>query len=981
VSEESTWRQALAIFRELVEADTAAWQDRLTTLAAEGSELRDRVEALLAADALRDARLDGGADRFLSRIRESPEEALSGWLGRQVGPYRIVRLLGWGGMGAVFLGERCDGQFEQRVAIKVARAGLIGHTVIERFLAERRILAGLEHPRIARLLDGGVSAEGVPYFTMEYVEGVPITDYCEAVRLDIERRLRLFLGICEAVDHAHRHLVVHRDLKPSNLLVSREGQVKLLDFGIAKLLDPGLDGTATIDRLLTPAYAAPEQLRGEPVTVAADVYSLGVVLYELLTGQRPFSGSEVARARTLAELDREPERASSVALAQESADPVARRRRRRALRGDLDTILATALHPDPERRYPSALALAEDLRRHLERLPIVARRARLVYRAGKFVARHRWSVAIAASLTVALAAAFAIAIAQARAKVREAAASQQVTSFLVQLFQAPDPTVAKGAELSARELLDQGAERLHSRPIGEPRVSSRLLHTVAATYAALGAYDRALPLAEQALALRRGAFPEKSAEVAESLDQVGEIRHKTADYDGSEPLLREALATRRGLLAANDPALIESLCHLGRLLEDRGAFARAEPLLREALATSERSFGAEAVETAARLDDLAALEADLGRESSAVELLERALAIRERRLGPESPDVAASLARLGERLDEAGDYRQAESRLSRALEIRGRVFGLAHPLAASTELALAGVYMDEDRLDEAEKTAEGALAALRRSLGGSHPKVGEAINLLGIVRTFRRDYAGAEPLFEELLTSYRRRFGERHPDTLSIEGNLAMTVLHRGRAAEAERLQRDVLAKLSADNGQATGALTLQNLATSLEIEGRPREAVTFARQALELQRRREGETSGNVAIAVRSLAVAEELAGDAGAAERDFRAGLQMGEELAPTHGNATYEWRIPLADFLVGEHRCEEARSLLHSSAEELARRGSASDPVWRLEERLLAAACEAPSPASGPELVAARAALHALPSIEVDLFPTARALLAGR
>jgi eukaryotic-like serine/threonine-protein kinase len=968
MSSTKEWKRALALFHEVAELAPEPRAERLAAAAADDPELRQRVESLLAADEAPDPRIDGGAERFLPAPQAEAEDALAGWIGRRLGPFRIVKPLAMGGMGAVFLGERCDGQFAQRVALKVARAGLAGAAAGERFLAERRILAGLEHPRIARLLDGGVSAEGLPYFAMEYVEGSPITDYCRDAGLDVAARIRLFLGICEAVAYAHRHLIVHRDLKPSNLLVSAAGEVKLLDFGIAKLLDAGEEHTGTYERLLTPAYAAPEQLGGEPVTVATDVYSLGVVLYELLVGQRPQG-------------DRERERASDVLLPDEDPAAGGRRRRRQALRGDLDTILATALRRDPERRYPSVEAFAEDLRRHLGNLPIHARRDRLAYRAAKFVVRHRWSVAVASTLALALVAAFATSIVQARAKAREALASQEVTSFLVRLFEAPDPGVARGAELSARELLDQGAERLRTAPVEDPRVRSRLLHTIAATYLALGAYDRALPLASEALDLRRESFPAGSAEVAESLDQVGEIRRLTADYAGAEPLLRQALAARRARLPADDPAVLDSLVHLGLLLEDRGAFADAEGRLREALASSERRFGADATETAARLDDFAAVQADLGREPAALALAQRALAIRERRLGPDSPEVAASLACLGERLDEAADYGRAVEALERALAIRRQVFGSDHPLVGTTEIALAGVYVDQGRLDEAERTAEAALASLRRVLAESHPKVREALNLLGVVREARRDYAGAIPLFESLLASYRQTAGANHPDTLTVESNLAITLLYAGRAAEAERLQRDVLARLPADDGRDTGAMTCLNLATSLEQEGRSREALAFAKRALEMQRRRAGETSGNVAIALRSVALAEEMEGDLQAAERDLRTGLRMGEELAPTHGNATFEWKIPLADLLVGTRRCDEARPLLAAAADELARRRRDLDPVWMLEGRLLAARCAAPSPASRAELAASRAALRAVPSVEVDLFPTARALLTER
>jgi serine/threonine-protein kinase len=947
---------------------------RVAEACAEDPALRLLVEALFSADAEEDTRLEGGVARLFPRLVPDSDSSLERWIGRRLGPYRIVRELGRGGMGAVFLGERCDGQFEQRVALKVARLGLSGDEAVRRFLAERRILAGLEHPRIARLLDGGVSAEGLPFFAMEYVAGVPITEYCRNAELDVRERIRLFLGVCDAVSHAHRRLVVHRDLKPSNIFVSTTGEVKLLDFGIAKLLDSGDERTRTLHQLLTPAYAAPEQLRGDAVTTATDVYTLGVVLYELLVGRRP----SAAPAEAAAPGD-EPTRPSAAVLAGGAEAAPLRRRLRRTLRGDLDTIVLTALRKEPDRRYLSAEALAEDLRRHLDRRPIRARRDSLRYRAGKFAARHRWTLAIATTLLVALVGALAAVAAQARAKAREALASQEVTSFLVRLFEGSDPTLARGASLTAQELLDAGVVRLRSTLTREPVVRSRLLRTMAASYVALGLYDRARPLAEEALRLRRETFAPRSVEVADSMDQLGEIQRLQADYADAEPLLRAALAARRAALAPDDPAVIESLGHLGRLLDDRGEFAAAEGPLRAALAATERRFGPDSTESARRLDDFASNQSDLGREKAALDLLRRALAIRETKLGADAPELAASLETLGARLDAAGDYGEAVADLERALAIRRRIYGPGHPLVGTTELALASVYEDQDRLDDAERTAEDALGVLRRSLRENHPKVGEALNLLAIVRTARRDFVGAVPLFRELLARYERLAGRNHPDTLVVKSNLAITLLHAGRANEAEALQREVLAQLPADDGQDTGALARENLAASLEIEGRPRAAVQFAREALELQRRREGETSGNVAIALRSLALAEELSGDARQAEEDFRTGLRMGEQLAPTHGNATFEWKVPLADFLVGASRCPEALPLLASATAELEKVRTTADPIWRLEEQVLTGECTPRSAKSGRALRAARAALRAMPGAAVDLLPTVRELLA--
>lgn len=983
------WARALDLFQSVVELPPAERSARLAAACADDEDLRRRVEDLIAADlAQHDSAEDDARGRFQRLLGSTAPAPLStDWIGRRLGPFQILAELGSGGMGTVFLGERRDGQVEQRVALKVARLGLANDEARRRLLVERQILAGLDHPQIARLIDAGVSDAGLPFFAMEYVEGRPIHEFCTERGLGLEARIRLFLSVCAAVEHAHQRLIVHRDLKPSNILVTAGGDVKLLDFGIAKLLSDGSAGlTRTTDRVLTPAYAAPEQVRGQPVTTATDVYGLGVVLYELLTDRRPFvAAGEDPAALALAVIAEEPARPSTALLAAPPAvSPDPRRRRwRRALRGDLDTIVLTALKKEPERRYPSAAMLAEDLRRHLAGLPIKVRPDSLSYRAGKFVLRHRLGAATGAVLMLALVTTLIVAVVEARAQAQAARASQAVTSFLVRLFEGSDPTRARGAALTAQELLDEGVERLRSDLIGEPTVRARLLHAMAASYVALGLYDRALPLAAEALRLRRETLPAGSTEIAESMDQLGEIYRLKADEAHAEPLLRGALAARRAGLAADDaddPAVIDSLGHLGRLLEDRGKFAAAEVPFRQALTASERRFGKDSVETARRLDDLATNQSDLGRRPAAFELLRRALEIRERKLGPNAPDVAASLYDLGVHLDEAGEYPEAAAALERALAIRRKIFGAGHPLVGATEVALAGAYDDQLRFDEAERSAKSALEVLRRALSEDHPRVREALNVLAIIRTDRRDFTGAVPIFQELLARCARSSGKYHPDTLAVENNLAATLLHTGRAREAEALQREILAHVPEDDGQATSVQTRQNLASTLEQEGRPREALGFARQALELQRRREGETSANVAVALRSLAIAEEMSGEAAAAERDFRAALRLGESLARAHGIARYDWGIPLADLLVGAQRCAEARPLLADAHAEIegARRPVA--PLWRLQLRLLEAHCARGSAQAAEVTRAARASLRAMPRVEVDLYPTARALLAA-
>ncbi|HEY0180330.1 MAG TPA: serine/threonine-protein kinase, partial [Dokdonella sp.] len=715
------------------------------------------------------------AATFDARARALRDGAAADWAaanaldGATIGAWRVVGELGRGGMGVVLLVERADGQFEQRAALKLIKRGMDSDAVLARFLRERQILARLEHRNIARLLDGGVAADGRPYFVMEYVDGVPLPRYCAERGSDLDERLRLFFGVCAAVQFAHAQLVVHSDLKPSNVLVGAGGDVKLLDFGIAKLLgEQDAAATQTRERPLTPAYAAPEQIRGEPVTTATDVYALGCLLYELLTGRRPF---EVGDAPTLDELRRLLASSAPPAPSQSGggAAPVAPKR----LRGDLDTIVLKALKSEPERRYATVDALAEDLRRYRAGQPIAAHRDSGLYRARKFVARHRAGVATSALGAIALAGAIGAALWQAREKSAEAEASREVAEFLVGLFAASDPTHTRGASVSAKDLLDQGAARLDRREFGSAALRARFLQTIAASYAALGLYERARPIAERALALRRAALAADDPAVAESMDALGRIDAALADYAEAEPLLRSALAARRRHLAADDPALIESLGHFGALLHDRGDFDAAEAPLREALGDAERRFGADAIETAAHLDDYATNLQSRDRPVEATAQFRRALAVRERALGGDDPDVAASLHNLGVNLTAVGRYAEAKQMLERALAIRRRVYGAAHPLLGYTELALATVHEYAGELAAAEPLAQQALAIFRTSLVENHRKVAESLNLLAMLHFDRRAYADAAAMYRDVLARYRASLGADHPDSLIVEENLA----------------------------------------------------------------------------------------------------------------------------------------------------------------------------------------------------------------
>lgn len=975
------WRRIGEIFDTIVDAPASERDALMKHLCADDADLEAEVQRLLDADSTaqcferdaQSARDQAAADWALSGEKARPTDD-------RVGPWRVLRELGEGGMGVVWLAERADGQFEQRAALKRIKRGMDSDLVHARFLRERQILARLQHPHIAHLLDGGIAADGRPYFAMEYVDGQPLLDYCAAAGKSLEERIRIFLDVCAAVQFAHGQLIVHRDIKPTNILVTSDGKPKLLDFGIAKLLDDSAgDATATIDSLhrpLTPAYAAPEQLHGEAVTIATDIYALGAVLYELLTGRRVLA------------LGDSPTR-EEVMRAQDTTNPVPPSKAgdataipARKLRGDLDTIVLKALQREPQRRYATVAAFADDLQRWSTGQPILARRDHTGYRIAKFVGRHRFGVAAAAIGIVALLAALAFALWQAREKTREAVVSQQVTQFLAGIFQGADPTVSRGT-ISAKDLIDQGAERLRIDNHMPSDVRANLLQTIASTYVALGLYDQALSLAQEAVDLKRDTAA-GDMQIADSMGQLGNIHRLKGDYAKAEPELREALRLRQAHLKDDDPATIASLDDLGALLRNRGDFRDADAMFAQALQAAERRFGHDAPETARYVDDYAANLDERGKRIDAYALYQRALSIRQSAFGPDAAEVATSLLNLGVHLDESGRSGEAVKLLERAQSIRKKIYGPDHPLVGYADLALAGAYESQDQFDDAQQYAQATLEIFRKSLPADHPKISEALNMLAIVRMVRRDFAAAVPLGREVLARFEKTLGPDHPDTLTAKSNLAYALGRSGQLAQAEQLQRAVIEQVREDNGQGILATDFENLATTLEAEGKFDAALVFARRALDVQRKREGEISGNVAVALRHVAAAEELQGDAAAAEDHFRAALAMGKQLQATQPMATYQWLVPLGDFLVGAQRCDEAVPLLTEASDDLAARKITDDPLWQLQIDLLRGECLARNHRRDEGAALQKTAilrLRQMAGVEMDLYPTARVLLDKR
>ena len=741
----------------------------------------------------------------------------------RIGAYRIVELIGRGGMGEVYRAQRADDEYQQDVALKLVRSGSGGEEVARRFRVERQILAWLQHPNIAALLDGGVATDGRPYLVMQYVRGKPITAYCDAARLTIPERLRLFRTVCDAVQFAHTNLVVHRDLKPSNILVTDEGEVRLLDFGIAKLLDPqraaSISAASGDLRLLTPEHAAPEQLLGGAISTATDVYALGVLLYELLTGERPFRAtSPLDLQRAVTETEALP---PSVALARagnrvaptgnSDAPPslqlaAAQRRTRpqalvHQLRGDLDQVVLMALRKEPERRYASAGQLGEDVTRYLEGWPVIARPSSLGYRARKFAVRHRTGVGAGLAVLLSLAAGLALALVglvraqQAeRLALEEAATASQVSDFLVQLFRANEPGQARGETVTALELLDRGAARIDQELGDQPMVRARLLRTMGNAYEELGLFDPALALFERELALQRARGGDESLEVAGSYAELAGVHSRRGNYARARDLAGRSLAIQERARVPDTSDLLRALNHLAIAHGQLGDNDAARAALERALVIRERLHGPDHIELFPLLNNLAVVHWAEGDFSTARSLYERALALAERERGPDHPWVAQSLNNLALVHQNTGDLERAVAVHERALAIRQKVLDPGHPEIGATLNNLGGVYLEAEDFLRARPLLEEALAIRAQALGPRHRNTASSETNLGLTLLGLGDPEGARPLFERALASLEQSLGPDHVMVSRPLLGLARLEAVHGSHEAAERGFRRALA-------------------------------------------------------------------------------------------------------------------------------------------------------------------------------------------
>jgi len=828
-------------------------------------------------------------------------------LPKQIGPYRVLRSLGHGGMGSVYLGEHTDPDLQRRVALKVLRTARHDPDVLRRFRVERRILGALQHANIATLYEGGTTDDGQPYVAMEFVDGLDLLAYAKQNRLSVEARLELFIKVCRAVAHAHRTLVVHRDLKPSNVLVNSAGEPKLLDFGIAKLLDAdasdGDDEELVVTRtghvLMTPEYSSPEQVRGEAITTGTDVYALGVLLYELLTGERAQARAGTSMQELLSVVCERTPPTASAAVRRSQDDksrPDTRMRWSRRLEGDLDTILATAMQKDPARRYATAEAFAEDIENHLRGMPVAARPDTLVYRTRKFVMRNRLPV-LAAALVVVTSVWFAIVTAHDNRTIQaqletirgqnetikrerdvaqnQSAVADHVVEFLASLYEmaAPDPDRAE--TLRARELLDRGARRIARELADLPAQRAPLQLAMGRAYIALGLYSEAEPMlvaAEQTYAeLGRDHASHREAQF-----WLAGWRFATGDAKGGEQWMRKSWQTAEGDRALSSVTVASRQAALAGWLRDAGRFDEALQLVASARGIAADSLSQLAVSGT----DLDVIEAGILRDQGHIEKARQ----------------------------------MTEAAIQRAEQRDGR----GHGRHAAMYRELGQMQRDLGDLENATVALQQALAIDRKLSGDEHPDVDASLFAVAMLQVDRGDWAAARDLLREVLERDERRFGERHPYPALTKSQLATVLGNLGEWQEAEplfeealQLQRELLPK-----GHPEIATTLANFGSLYNRLRRYDEAALKLEESLQLRLQAFEPTHPTVLTTRQQVAVVELGRGKMAAAEQQFRTLLKLRREVRGEHSE-TAGSLLSLATCLARRGKAKEAIPLFQESA----------------------------------------------------------------
>ena len=826
------WERIQSLFHQTADLPPAEQDAFLQAACAHDSALIHEVSAMLKEDARPASLLERGIAGVAHALLNDPDPAQ--FPRQQFGPYHLIRLLGEGGMGLVYLAERTD--LGSLVAIKILRDAWLSPARRERFASEQRTLAQLNHASIARLYDADALPDGTPWFAMEYVEGVPLTEYSKLHASPLDTRIHLFRAVCEAVQYAHSQAVIHRDLKPSNILVKQDGSIRLLDFGIAKQLeslDTPVNQTMTGLRLMTPAYAAPEQIRGDRVGIHTDVYSLGVILFELLTGQLPFDLSNLTPAEAASIVaEHEPGKPSSILKTGNPPPDVASLNK--SAWSELDVLCLTAMHKDPARRYRSVEALIRDIDHYLRAEPLEARPDTFSYRVGKFVQRHQRMVVTSVAaivLVLAMLSFFTVRLAKARnAALAEAARTQRIQKFMLNLFEGGDQAVGPSDSMRVITLVDRGA--MEAKTLNsDPKIQAELYQNLGDIYEKLGKFEQADALLQTALAQHQSLYGAYSPESAETLLELGLLRDAQGKFDDAERYVRQALAIDRQKLSPTHPALARATSALGKVLEDRGSYDASIRVLEEAarLQSAQGGSSTDLSETLSELanshfytghydaseslnqrvlgmdrqlygdrhphiaDDLinlGAIKYDLGHYPEAERYDRDALDITQSFYGLNHPATASALTILGRTLVSAGKSDEAAGMLRQALQIEEQVYGKVHPRVAGTLNELGKISQQQGKLDDAEADFRRMAGIYRTVYSGKHYYIGIALCNLGGVLVDRKDYSGAEKSFQEALQIYSQTLPPDHLNAGIARVRLGRALLLDKRYSEAESESR-----------------------------------------------------------------------------------------------------------------------------------------------------------------------------------------------
>jgi len=838
------WGRIKELFGTALELDPSERTAFLREACGEDENLKAEIESLLAAHDQSDLLSNSPWQKHSSLHSQAP---------KSIGPYQLSRKLGEGGMGQVWLAEQTT-PVRRQVALKLIRAGMFDDLLLQRFQSERQSLAMMDHPTIAKVFEAGSTLDGQPYLVMEYVPGLPITEYCDQKKLTIRERLELFINACEGIQHAHQKAIIHRDLKPANILVVEvDGKPvpRIIDFGLAKTISPlGDDKTVLLTQagsfLGTPGYMSPEQADPgmQDVDTRTDVYSLGVVLYVLLTGSLPFDTKKKAAHEILRLLQEEDPLRPSTKLEQDKATCAAAAALRgllpgelaNALRGDLDCIVMKALEKDRNRRYGTPSELVADVRRYLNNEPVMARPASAGYRLQKYIRRHRAAAAVAASLVLLLAGFAAVQAMQLRRITRERDRADRVTDFMTGMFKVSDPSEARGNSITAREILDKASKDVDSGLAKDPELQAQMMDVMGRVYGNLGLYDRAQPLLTHAVEIRRHVLGSDHPQTLSSMDDLALNLNRLGHHAEAEKLLRETLDLRRRSLGHEQPDTLKTMSNLAITVTVQSRYAEAERLHAETLALQRRVLSPDNPETLRSMTNLANTLSREGRYPESEKLQRETFDGQRRVLGPDHPETLVSMFRLANILSHEGRYVEAEELQRETLGIQRRVLGPEHPATLVTMTDLGFSLTRLGHYVEAEKLQTEALDIQRRVLGPEHPSTLRSINMLCSTLNWEGRHTEAEKLLRGLVDIQRRVLGPEHQETLGTAGILASTLLQEGRTADSEKLQQETLEIRRRVLGpeHPDTAESVYNLAIVKEREGKRADALQLLGEAID---------------------------------------------------------------------------------------------------------------------------------------------------